>query len=114
MFPIKEFNQRLSFERENTERNALNELTGGWSEAFKAWARVRPVSQRDHMGADQPHAVAAYIFTIRRCMDADLAALSAMRLRWDGGVYYVSGEPLKLDNGRYLQIRATSQKVTDV
>lgn len=112
MFPIADFNQRISFERENTERNALNESVGGWLEAFKAWARVRPVSQRDHTGADQPHAVATYIFTVRRCC-TDLAALATMRVRWDGGTYYVTGEPLKLDNGRFLQIRATSQKVTD-
>jgi SPP1 family predicted phage head-tail adaptor len=114
MFPLKEFDQRLTFQRESTERNVLNEPVGGWVEAFKVWGRVRPLSQRDDMGADQPHAVATYVVTTRKCCAADLSALSSMRVLWTGGAYYISGEPIKIDGGRYLQLRMTSQRINDV
>lgn len=113
MFQIGEFNQRISVQEQGSGINELNERTASWSDAFAAWARVRPVSQRDEVGADQPHAVGSYIFTIRSHSGLPVG-IERMRVVWKGGTYYVSGEPIKLDGCCYLQIRATSQKVNDV
>lgn len=114
MFPIGDFDQRITLQKQGAGVNELNERTLNWSEAFKAWARVRPVSQRDLVAADQPHALGSYMFTIRASKTTAQADWAAMRVQWQGGAYYVSGEPLKLDNGQYLQVRAISQKINDV
>ena len=114
MFPMRDFDQQLSFEaKDTTTRNELNEAVGGWQVAFKAWARVRPVTQRDDTAADTPLATGTYLFTLRGCCHQP-AAVAQMRVQWGGITYYVIGEPLWLDSRRYLQVRATSQKVNDV
>lgn len=114
MFPLRDFDQRVRFEREDTTtRNALNEPVGGWVSAFTAWGRVRPVRQGDDTAADQPLATASYIITLQACCQRP-ADVAKMRVLWGDEEYSVVGEPLWLDGRRYLQVRVMSQKVNDV
>lgn len=114
LFPLRDFDQQVRFEAEDTTtRNALNEVVGGWATAFTAWARVRPVTQRDDTAADTPLATATYLFTLQACCQSP-AAVAKMRAVWCGQVFWVVGEPLWLDGRRYMQVRVTSQKVNDV
>ncbi len=113
MFTIGEFDQRITLERLTTAPNELNEPVGTWEEAAKAWARVRPVSQRDMVEADHPWSAATYIFTVRGCGALIPQAIMTMRLNWRGDLYEVIGEPLWLDSRKYLQIRASTWKGAD-
>lgn len=113
MFTIGEFDQRITLERLSAAPNELNEPVGAWQEAARAWARVRPVSQRDMVEAEHPWSTATYIFTIRRCTSAIVQEIMAMRINWKGDLFQVVGEPLWLDSKRYLQIRATSWRGSD-
>jgi len=113
MFTIGEFDQRITLERLTTSANELNEPVGAWEEAMRAWARVRPVSQRDMVEADHPWSSGTYIFTIRRCGSFSAQDIMTMRIDWRGDLYEVIGEPLWLDGRRYLQIRASSWKGGD-
>lgn len=109
--PAGSFDQRIVFQRRGAGRNAINEPVDTWTDDFKAWARVRPIRQSDATGADQPQADATYLLTLRGC--AGQPSSAHHRVLWSGGVYHISGEALKLDGGRYLQVRISS-KANDV
>lgn len=115
MFTAGDLDQRITVEREDGSTNALGERTGGWVEAFQAWARVRPVRQSGEVDADRPMATGSYRFIIRAAPGQDLVAIGAMRIKWGGGTYYVNGEPLRIDGPRgFMQIMASSGRVNDV
>lgn len=108
LFPAGEFNQRIQLEAESAARSALNEPVGAWTVKRRLWARVRPVNQRELAGADQASPSASYLFVVRNSAALKDATLSAQRIRWQDDLYYIIGQPLKLDGGLYLQILAAS------
>jgi SPP1 family predicted phage head-tail adaptor len=111
-----ELNQRIIFEKPSTAVNDLGEPVTGWTEDFRAWAKVRPVAARDVVEADHPYGAATYNFTVRSCSNTSgLNATNGLRMDWGGTKYYPIGEPLRIDGLRgFVVIKATSVKVNDV
>lgn len=101
-FDPGELNQRINILAPPTARNELNELVGDWTIAKRVWSRVRPMTAREMVAADQPQDEASYKFITR--FSTSVSGIN--RIDWGGVIYDIKGEPLLLGGGklRYMQI----------
>lgn len=94
--------KRITLQRGDTSRNALNEPIVTWSTLGSVWAGVADVSSKEMLAAQEVAATLSTRFTVRHSeLTADLSPTD--RLTYAGRVYNITAVRVKLDN-RWLEI----------
>lgn len=80
MISAGELDQRVLIERPDDHPDGRGGAVKGWAEVATVWARVRPISGRERLSAQQVEAATSYRVVIRRRTDVT----AACRVIWQG------------------------------